>query len=134
MRVRPANGPVPQECIEERPDSFFGRLTGMGSSNQLCDVFGPRAAVRLVFLPRLRAQRLAHVFLVDAATPQARASPVVACDDNGGHVREVRDTTPGCRQASECHRRETEMLIEIVLVKARDRGLENVTGRVSATW
>ncbi|BCB79770.1 hypothetical protein Pflav_061800 [Phytohabitans flavus] len=123
--------PVERECVQEPPDLFAGRaLVGYLGPQQADDLLGARSALALVLDHGRDAERLAQVFLVPAGDRAVRpAKPVVAVDDDdpftieGGHVRR------GSLQAKVADGRETQMLIEVMVVEAGNGRLEDVRGR-----
>ena len=88
-----------------------------------------RATFVLIFAGRRHTERLAQILLVHPKDPIAACDTVVAVDDDDGLATEALHCRADGEEPGPTHRIETEVLVQVVIVKPRYRGLEDVRRR-----
>ena len=134
MRVRASDDPIPDQRVEERDSSGASRATRHDAPKQRCDLARARAAEVLVLLVGVDAECLAQVLLVEPELLSALDTAVVARDDDRRLSLEAFDTRPNRTHPDGSHRGQTEVFVEVMLVEALDRGLQDVRRCDRAVW
>ena len=98
-------------------------------AQELNDVESARTAFILVFLGRHDAERLAHIFLMDADDVVAFALPVIALDDDGDFLLEAHDGGLRRGEAETSRQLEADMFVLGMTVELAGRRLQNVRRR-----
>ena len=126
--------PVPDQGIGKPPDGVVSSPRRHGTAEELGDVGRTWASLILVLERRRECESLAEILLMDSDDLTPHLPPVVTDDHYGGLVPEPADLRPGSNQPGTSGSVETEVLVQVVVVKRGDRRLEDVGGRGGAEW